>query len=495
MTQTREFGILMHPSSLPGMDGIGDFGVSARSFVDWLNSVGAKVWQILPLVPPGAGNSPYSTWSAFSGNPLLIDLSELTRQGLLPGVEPPSDLPVDHVDFERVYPFKMARLDFAAGVFLNSPQHALYEGFERFLTEAAWVVDAALFSVIKEKEGLKPWWLWTAALKNRSPDALLEIREELDFSIRKFCVIQYFFEIQWRALCDYCAQRGIEILGDMPIYVDADSVDVWCNREQFQLNADGLATRVAGVPPDAFSETGQLWGNPLYDWDRMRDDGYAWWIKRLRRGFDLTDRVRIDHFRGLSAYWSVPAEAQDASSGRWIKGPGLDFFECVQKEISGDLPIVAEDLGTIDADVVALVQAANVPNMLVLQFAFGGDDDNWYLPHQHGHKSVVYTGTHDNNTTVGWWHDASDKVMHHVRTYFGADGHDIAWIFIRAALASVAQTAIIPVQDVMSLGAEGRMNTPSVGLGNWGWRLTDFSHLYAQQNRLKDLAQLYSRTS
>lgn len=494
MSSVREFGVLMHPSSLPSEHGIGDLGKRAYAFADWLHAVGASVWQILPLVPAGAGNSPYSTWSALSGNPLLIDLEHLVAEGLLPPVEVPQGLDSQRVDFERVSAFKYERLELAAGVLLDSPTHRLYDGFQRFLSEQSWLQDAALFAAIKKSQAQQPWWAWPAALKNRESETIERARLTLSRSVDKFCVLQYLFDVQWHMLRTHCAEHGIDILGDMPIYVDADSVDVWCNRQQFQLDDEGRALRVAGVPPDAFSDSGQLWGNPLYDWDAMSADGYAWWVQRLKRGFDLTQRVRIDHFRGLSAYWSVPADAPDARSGCWVPGPGMDFFKQITAQMGPDLAIVAEDLGTIDEDVVELVSQAAVPNMLVLQFAFGGDADNWYLPHQHGEKSVVYTGTHDNDTTVGWWHSASEKAQHHVRTYFGADGHDIAWTLIRACLSSVAQTAMIPVQDILALGSEGRMNTPSVGLGNWGWRLSDLEHLRTQQGRLRALADLYSRT-
>ncbi|MGB0648482.1 MAG: 4-alpha-glucanotransferase, partial [Bradymonadia bacterium] len=378
MASAREFGILLHPSSLPGEHGIGDLGPSAFAFADWLHAAGARVWQILPLVPPGAGNSPYSSWSAFSCNPLLISLEMLSRDGLLPHVESVGASSGQRVDFDSVTRLKFERLAFAAKILLQDTDHPRHQEFRAFVDREAWVLDAALFRSIKRSEGEKAWWDWTPALRDREPDALADAREALKAEIDEFCVWQFFFDVQWRELRAYCNNKDIQILGDMPIYVDADSVDVWCNRTQFQLDADGRSIAVAGVPPDAFSDTGQLWGNPLYDWDYMRSDQYNWWVRRLKRGFGLTDRIRIDHFRGLSAYWSVPADSSDARNGRWVEGPGNAFFDAIKAQLGEDLPIVAEDLGTIDDAVVELVRHADVPNMLVLQFAFGGESDNWY---------------------------------------------------------------------------------------------------------------------
>ena len=489
----REYGILVHPSSLPGPHGIGDLGEGAFQFVDWLASVGARLWQILPLVPPGAGNSPYSTWSAYAGNPALISLDELTKLNLLPPTIPFSNDGDDRIDFERVTAFKQERLEFAAKTLLSEPEGVLYGQYQSFVRQNPWVRDAATFRAVKSSQGEQAWWSWPEGLKNREPAALADATETLRDSIELFCVIQFFFQLQWNQLREHCQESGVEILGDMPIYVDADSVDVWCDQTQFQLDANGKPSAVAGVPPDAFSATGQLWGNPLYDWDKMSADGYQWWIRRLKRALELADRVRIDHFRGLSAYWAVPAGSADAQSGEWRKGPGAAFFEAVRKELGDNLPIVAEDLGTIDDDVVALVKAADVPNMLVLQFAFGGESDNWYLPHNHGSKSVVYTGTHDNDTSSGWWQHADEKAKHHVRMYFGTDGHDISWTLIRSALASVAETAIIPIQDVLSLDSSARMNTPSVGLGNWGWQMQSNALDHGVTDRLRTMADLYGR--
>ena len=334
----REYGILIHPSSLPGPHGIGDLGDEAFGFVDWLSSVGAGVWQILPLVPPGAGNSPYSTWSAYAGNPALISLDRLTEIGLLPATNPLPSNAHDRVDFEQVTAFKSERLRFAARTLLGEPESSLYVQYQSFVRQNAWVRDAATFRTVKSHYEEKPWWLWPDGLKNRDSSALAEITETLREEIELFCAIQFFFKVQWEALREHCSQRGVDILGDMPIYVDADSVDVWCDQSQFQLSEDGTPRAVAGVPPDAFSDTGQLWGNPLYDWDTMAQDGYQWWIRRLKRSLELTDRVRIDHFRGLSAYWSVPAGAEDARSGEWIPGPGAAFFDAMRAELGDDLP-------------------------------------------------------------------------------------------------------------------------------------------------------------
>ena len=487
----REFGVLLHPSSLAGGHGIGDLGDEAHAFLDWLNSVGGSVWQILPLVPPGAGNSPYSTWSAFSVNPDLISLTHLARAGLLNEDELPTVDVQTRVDFAHVSALKAPLLNQAATRFIENGG-SQYASFQEWRSENEWALDAARFKVLKTANGGKAWWDWEAPEKDRDAARLDALDDEYSNEIKTYCVIQYLFHLQWSALRQKAAALSIDILGDLPIYVDADSVDVWAARDQFQLNTDGTPRFVAGVPPDAFSATGQLWGNPLYDWETMHADGYGWWIRRLSRALSLTDRVRIDHFRGLSAYWAVPASAVDARDGAWHPGPRHAFFDAVKSALGQELPIVAEDLGTIDDDVVELVAYADVPNMLVLQFAFGGESNNWYLPHNHTQRSVVYTGTHDNDTTAGWWSTVDERAKHHVRSYFGVDGHDIAWTLIRAALASTAKTAIFPLQDVLGLGSEGRLNTPAVALGNWGWRI-DHHIDHGATERLRGLARLYGR--
>lgn len=486
----RISGLLLHPTSLPGGHGVGDLGAEARVFLDWLVSAGHRTWQVLPLVPLGAGNSPYSSWSAFAGNPLLIDLRGLAADGLLP-LEALEGAPhnSDRVDFEAVRRFKAPRLRQAAEALLAADP----ERVARFrAAQSSWVEDAALFEVIWQQEALRPWWEWPEGLRDRQPEALDSAREQLRKALDISVAIQCLFEGQWAALKGECADRGVTLIGDLPIYVDANSADVWAHRELFALDAQGRRTEVAGVPPDGFSATGQLWGNPLYRWDRLEQTGYQWWIARLGRIFDQVDRVRIDHFRAFSAYWAVPADAPDAQGGRWIEGPGAPFFEAIQRAL-GPLPILAEDLGVIDQGVLDLLDATGFPGMRVLQFAFGGAADNFYLPHNHPVNSVVYTGTHDNNTTLGWWLDASEAEQDHVRRYFGVSGHDLVWDLIRAALASVAQTAILPAQDVLALDGGGRMNTPATAEGNWGWRLADGQLSADHAARLRSLNRLYDR--
>jgi 4-alpha-glucanotransferase len=489
----RVAGVLLHPTSLPGPHGIGDLGDGARRFVAWLAEAGMRRWQVLPLVPPGAGNSPYSTGSAFSGNPWLVDLVDLAGQGLLEmdALAPDGALRADRVDYEAVRAFKGPRLDRAAQRLLEKRDHPLQAHLERFRSEHAWVEDAALFSAVRQREG-RPWWEWPADLRDREPDALRAARRALGDEIERWIVVQSFFDRQWRALRDVATAADVKLIGDVPIYVDADSADVWTHRRLFDLDPDGRRRAVAGVPPDAFSEVGQLWGNPLYRWDRLAAEGYGWWVERLSRALWQTDFVRIDHFRGFAAYWSVPADAPDARTGEWVEGPGLALFEALRAAL-GPLPVIAEDLGDIDAPVRHLLAQTGFPGMKVLQFAFGGEADNVYLPHHHLKRSVVYTGTHDNDTTRGWWNHAEERVRDHVRRYFGVDGHDVVWDFIRAAMASVADAAVVPAQDVLGLGREARMNTPAVAFGNWSWRMGEGALRPEMAARLRHLAVLYDR--
>lgn len=498
-TPRRRAGILLHPTSLPGPHGVGDLGAGAGAFVDWLAATGCTAWQVLPLVPPGAGHSPYSSWSAFAGNPWIIDLVDLSRAGLLDGdaLEPPAALRDgrDRVDFARVFAFKRPRLEAAADRLARDPAHPWRPALEAFReAQRHWLPETALFAAIKAAHGDGPWWEWPAPLRDRDARALDEAREKLADAIARVEIVQFFFQRQWDRLHALCQSRGIDLIGDLPIYVDGDSADVWANRDLFMLEADGRPAWVSGVPPDAFSDVGQLWGNPLYRWDRMSGDGYAWWIARLGRALALTDRVRIDHFRAFSAYWAIPAGARDARTGKWVKGPGRGVFDAFESAFGKPLPIIAEDLGDIDQPVHDLLDATGLPGMKVLQFAFGGQSDNLYLPHNHRPNAVVYTGTHDNDTTLGWWQATSDHVRHHVRVYLRVDGKDIAWDFIRAAFASPCRLAIVPMQDVLALDARGRMNTPSTPEGNWGWRVRVEGLRREHADRLRALAGLYQRT-
>jgi 4-alpha-glucanotransferase len=490
----RAAGILLHPTSLPGPAGIGDLGEGAYRFVDWLADSGVSLWQLLPLVPPGAGNSPYSSYSALSGNPWLIDLRGLLADGLLQE----HDLPLngsgpDAVDFGPMCDFKVVRLEKAADRLLSGANPDLVDAFASFREQNPWAEEAALFAALRQVERLRPWWQWPSELRDRNPRALGAAGNELRRDIEREVALQFLFERQWQALRDHCRRRGVRLLGDLPIYVDRDSVDVWAHPEQFRLDKHRNPEVVAGVPPDYFSETGQLWGNPIYDWDRMADDGWTWWRQRLGRGLSQTDLVRLDHFRGFAAYWEVPAGAQDARSGRWVQGPGADFFTALREGL-GDLPLVAEDLGEIDQPVHDLRDGVGLPGMKVLQFAFGAQSDHPFLPHTYPRHCVAYTGTHDNNTTLGWWQNADERIRDHVRRYLSTDGHDVVWDLIGLCLSSVADTAVIPMQDLLVLDHKSRMNQPGKGTGNWSWRVRADAFNDEVGTRLRTLCERYSRT-
>ena len=489
----RAAGILLHPTCLPGPSGVGDLGEGAFRFVDWLADCGISLWQLLPLVPPGAGNSPYSSYSALSGNPWLIDLRGLLADGLLEehdltfgGFHP------DAVDYMAMCDVKVARLEKAADRLLAGTNPDLVEPFDAFRQDAAWAEEAALFASLHQVERQQPWWQWPTELRNRNPRALAVAREELADEINRDVALQFLFERQWQSLRAHCQHRGVRLMGDIPIYVDRDSVDVWAHPEQFRLNGDGNPEVVAGVPPDYFSETGQLWGNPIYDWERMAADDWTWWRQRIRRALSQTDLVRLDHFRGFSSYWEVPADAPDARSGRWVKGPGSDFFTAMREGL-GDLPLVAEDLGQIDQRVHDLRDEVGLPGMKVLQFAFGGSADHPFLPHTYPRHCVAYTGTHDNNTTLGWWQAADERIRDHARQYLATDGHDIVWDLIRLCFSSVADTAVIPLQDVLVLDQHSRMNQPGKARDNWAWRVRAEAFNHEVGTRLRTLCERYGR--
>jgi len=488
----RDAGILLHPTSLPGPHGMGDLGQVARQFVDWLQEAGLGLWQVLPLNPTG-NNCPYVCWSAFAGNPLLVDLAGLAAQGLLDANDlDHSFQPTSLVDFDAVRAFKEPRLERAARRFLETENHPWKPAFRAFREKETWAQDAALFWVIKRKHGLRAWWDWAPALRDRDPAALEVVRREHAGEIDRELAVLFFFEAQWAELRAYANARDVQIIGDLPIYVDRDSVDVWAHKDLFHLEEDGRPKSVSGVPPDYFSETGQLWGNPIYNWDRMAKDDFAWWRARLSRVLTHANICRIDHFRAFSEFWEVPFGAPDARGGRWVKGPGIAFFQALERH-GGDLPIIAEDLGMIDEAVHELRRAAGLPGMRVLQFAFGGDADNTHLPHNHEPDNVVYPGTHDNDTTVGWWKSSPPHVRTHAQRYMRVSGQDIAWDLIHASFMSVAQTAIVAMQDVLSLGNEARMNNPATPKGNWGWRLESPVFHRDIALRLRDLADLYGR--
>ena len=485
-------GILLHPTSLPGPFGIGDLGEAAHRFVNWLVASGISLWQVLPLVPPGAGNSPYATHSSLACSRWLIDPVTLRDEGLLEDAELRAPaFPLDWLDAEAMRQFKGPLLERAADRLLTGKRPALGRAFEEFRAAEPWLEDFALFAVLHSKLG-KPWWQWERGLRDRERGAMSRAVDELRHEIDRQAALQFFFERQWQRLKTHCHVHGIRLLGDLPIYVDQDSVDVWANRSQFLIDLDGRADPIAGVPPDYFSEIGQLWGNPIYDWPTMKADGYRWWITRMRRVLGQVDVVRLDHFRGFSAYWVVPAGSPDARPGKWVEGPGKGLFDALRAAL-GELPLVAEDLGDIDFAVHELRDSVGLPGMKVLQFAFGQGPGNAFLPHNIEPHSVVYTGTHDNDTTLGWWQSIDDSVRDHVRRYLGRDGNDIVWDLIRCALGSVAHTAIVPMQDVLGLGNDARMNMPGIGRNNWVWRVRAEALNPSVGNRLRGLAELYRR--
>ena len=475
MAFARSSGILLHPSSLPGPWGIGDLGPTAYQFVDFLATAGQSLWQVLPLGPTGYGDSPYQCFSAIAGNPLLISPDQLVQRGLL-SYDEVVEAAADHdlssatVNYGAVLAFKLPLLRRAYERMREGNTPEVSSAFSEFRhLNASWLDDYALFMALKDAHGGQAWSNWEPALRARRPAALAQARHELNEAIEIQQFLQFLFFQQWHNLKGYANERHIRIIGDAPIFVAYDSADVWANPELFFLDEDGTPTCVAGVPPDYFSTTGQLWGNPLYRWERMAHDGYAWWVARLRAALSQVDILRLDHFRGFAAYWEVPAGESTAINGRWVRGPGAKLFDRLRAEL-GELPIIAEDLGLITPDVLALRDQFALPGMIVLQFAFGGDADNLYLPHNHRRTSVVYSGTHDNNTSIGWFQELSKREREHVCTYLGRDGSDIAWDLIRTAVASVADMAIIPFQDVLRLGSEARMNRPGHQAGNWGWR-------------------------
>lgn len=472
MTMMRRSGVLLHPTSLPGPHGSGDLGVHARYFIDWLVSAGQSLWQFLPVGGVGDGNSPYMSDSAFAGNPALIDLHELQSRGWLEAtdLQPAAGFESRRINFEVVTPWRMQRLERASQRFFEQlgDNPALAQEFLEFRRRHDdWLADYALFKALSEAYAGRSWSEWPTGLARRDPDALAAARRQWALRIDHWCFVQWCFDRQWQALRDYASARAIRLLGDMPIFVALHSADVWAHPELFQLDAAGHPEAVAGVPPDYFSVTGQRWGNPLYRWEAHAARGFDWWTARMRRALQLADEVRIDHFRGFAAYWRVPMTAPDARTGEWVAGPGATLFEAMAR-VLGALPVVAEDLGTITPDVESLRQQLGFPGMTVLQFAWDGNSSNNYLPHRHERNTVVYTGTHDNDTTHGWWQSLDEATRGYVADYLC--GNEGATALMRAALASVADTAILPMQDILGPEVGQRMNTPGAATGCWQWR-------------------------
>ncbi|MFA7060160.1 MAG: 4-alpha-glucanotransferase [Pedobacter sp.] len=471
MLDKRSCGVLLHPTSLPGAEGIGTLGDDARRFIDLLAGMGMSFWQVLPLTPPACGNSPYSAFSAFAGNPLLIDLEQLVREG---------DLPIEYchevdngeqVDFDNVTDVKLNVLHQAATTFFAAGRTMRMEEFWRFCDNTEWLHDYALFMALKRRYKGKSWHRWPAevALLTRGmyEDESVDLGNEI--GIQKY--LQWQFHRQWQTLREYAATHGVAIIGDLPIFVAYDSADVWCNRDLFLLDDKGSPTVVAGVPPDYFSKNGQLWGNPLYNWSALEQQGYTWWIKRFQHMFDRFDCVRIDHFLGFESAWHVPAGERTAVKGMWVKGPGKLFFDSLHASL-GKLSFIAEDLGVITPEVEALRNYCGYPGMKILQFAFDSGPANPYLPHNHVKNCVVYTGTHDNDTTQGWFNALSPANQRMALDYLGTDGRKIVTDMVRVGLMSVSNTVIIPFQDLLNLPTEARMNIPGTATGNWGWRFS-----------------------
>ena len=495
MTFPRLTGILLHPSSLPSRGGVGDLGPAAYEFLDFLAAAHQGLWQVLPLGPPANGNSPYSSTSAFAGNPLLISLERLAERGWIDGAKLSEvSNPVGPINYDRVYEGKIPLLEEGARKFLDSAPAAAKSRFDRFCTDNTWwLEDFVLYDALRDRYQKQAWNAWPNALARRDAAALQTARTELASEMAAGRVIQFFFYEQWRALRRYCAQKSIRVVGDIAIFVDYDSVDVWANRELFRLKDDLSPEFVSGVPPDAFSATGQRWGNPLYDWNAMRAEGYQWWVRRLRWATQTCDFIRLDHFRGFSQFWEIPASEPTAIHGRWVDGPKDELFNKLREELGG-LPFFAEDLGYITPDVIELRERLHIPGMAVLQFGFGDPGAHMYLPHRLTSDRVVYTGTHDNDTTLGWWKSsATDYERRAANAYVGDCADGINWAFIRAIQDSVASFSVAPLQDVLGLGSEARLNTPSVKSGNYLWRYQPGSLKPEFAERLANLAEVADR--
>jgi 4-alpha-glucanotransferase len=495
MEQNRAAGILLHPTSLPGPDGIGDLGPEAYRWIDFLHRSGCQFWQVLPLGPTGYADSPYQCFSAFAGNPYLISATILLDQGLLAkeDLEDRPEFPLEKVDYGPVITWKLTLLRRSFEHFKTQADPSLQKEFKAFKNEQKdWLAPYATFMAIKAQQGGVSWSEWPEPLRQQETQALTKfVRdsvEEIEFQSYQ----QFLFHRQWGALRDYAHEKGLRIIGDIPIFVAYDSADVWVNKDLFYLDKDGLPEVVAGVPPDYFSETGQLWGNPLYKWDVHRAQGYRWWIERMQAVLNQVDIVRLDHFRGFEAYWEVPFGNETAEEGRWVNGPGEEFLGVVKEQL-GELPIIAEDLGVITEPVLQMRDNFNLPGMKILQFAFASDPDDDFLPHNYPVNCVAYTGTHDNNTTRGWYEAASEREQDFCRRYLARSGQDIAWSMIRSLWGSVAAWVLAPMQDFLSLGYWARMNFPGTASGNWAWRMHPDAINEGLIDRLHETNFLYGR--
>jgi 4-alpha-glucanotransferase len=494
MPLPRRSGVLLHPTSLPGPYGLGELGPHALRWLDWLQASGQRVWQVLPLGPTGYGDSPYQSFSTFAGNPYLISLERLRDEGWLqPGDVAGGEFGPGRVDFGPVIAFRLRALARAADAWLkraDDEERAAFAAFEE--RAASWLDDFALFMALKDAHSGRPWSEWEPALRRRDAPALDEARQAYAAEIERQRLWQWWFDRHWSDVRAAAAERDIAIMGDLPIFVAFDSADTWADQDLFHLDDEGQPTVVAGVPPDYFSATGQRWGNPVYRWERHAERGFAWWVARVKRSIELVDVLRVDHFRGFEAYWEIPADEPTAVKGRWVKGAGQPLFDALKAEL-GELPIVAEDLGVITPAVERLRDDNHLPGMKVLQFAFAADGADPYLPHNYGTNAVVYTGTHDNDTTTGWYAQAPESERDLVRRYLARDGGNVAWDLWRLAQKSVADTAIAPLQDLLGLGSEARMNTPGAPSGNWGWRFDWHDLPFWLAPQLLDMANIYGR--
>lgn len=496
MTRRRRAGILLHPTSLPGPFGIGDLGPAVDEFLDWAVSAGQSVWQVLPLTPPGMHGTPYSGLSAFAGNPALISLELLRDEELLRDDElilAPGQ-PANAAAFGAVEAWKDRLLRMAWDRFQTEAPRELWEALEAFCSapeQGSWLEDWALFAVLRRRFDAQSWHRWDPELARRDPEALERVRRDEAHELAYHCFVQFLFERQWSRVRSEAAARGIEIMGDLPIYVAYDSADVWANRELFDLDAEGRPREVAGVPPDYFTEDGQLWGNPLYRWDRMETDGFRWWIDRLGANLRLADQVRLDHFRAFAGYWAVPVDHDTAREGRWRDGPGKPLFDALAAAL-GDLPLVAEDLGDITEDVHALRRDIGLPGMRVLQFGFE-PEASLHTPHNVGADTVVYTGTHDNSTALGWFRGLDRESRDRLSVYSGAGPRQVHWTLIRLAYGTASELALVPIQDVLGLGDGARFNTPGQLHGNWRWRLGRGDLTADSAGKLRRLAAVFDR--
>lgn len=492
----RLSGILLHPTSLPSPYGIGDLGKAAYDFIDFLKASGQHLWQTLPLTPTGFGDSPYQGFSAFAGQPLLISPEHLIELGFLYGEElagcPGS---ADFVDYGAVIPWKNKLLKIAFSRFEDCANQELLTEYESFLdANRFWLDDYALYMACKEMHKGREWLLWEEEYRNPTASKKTELMEKFRIETKYYYFVQFIFYKEWYALKTYANDNEVSIIGDIPLFLSLDSADVWANQQLFQLTEDGYPTVVAGVPPDYFSETGQLWGNPLYDWDAHKKERYSWWVSRIRHQLQMCDYLRIDHFRGLESYWAVPYGDETAIGGTWVAGPRADLLEALERELGKNLPIIAEDLGIITPEVEALRDRFGFPGMKILQFAFDSKEESTFLPHRLDTTNCIcYTGTHDNDTTRGWYESASEYAKDKVRRYMNTDGYNIHWDFIRTCLGTIARYAMFPMQDVLGMGTEGRMNTPGVGTDNWSWRYSKDALSDGLAKGLLEITKLYGR--